>query len=100
MYEIVKELRGYSPNARAQISYEVKRRILWTILMQSRRRLQGNMLGEDACLRDFTYVGNRIKAKKIGAISHVEVPSELLWLPVTKRKSGAETKSMTDGTDL
>ena len=40
---------------------------------------------------------NLIKAKKSGAISHVEVRSEILRAPGTKQKAGAETTPMTGG---
>ena len=98
MYGTIKEFRGYSLNARAQLSHKVKTRICWIILLQSRSFAQGKMVGDDACLGEFTNMGNQIKAKNCGAIPHVEVPLEILWAPVTKQKSGVETTSMT-GTD-
>ena len=95
MYEIIKLFRGCSPNERSQIPHELKTIILWIILLKSRRFAQGNIFSYDACLRGFTNMENKIKAKKCGAIYHMEVPLELLQAPVTKWKEGAETISIT-----
>ena len=95
MYGIIKLFREYSPNARAQPFHNVKTSIMWIILLQSRRFAQGKMVGNDACLREFTNMGNQIRAKICGVIPHAEVPLELLQAPVTKWKEGAETISIT-----
>ena len=41
MYAVVKALNEYSPNARTQLSHEVKTAILWIILLQSHWFAQG-----------------------------------------------------------
>ena len=74
MYGIIKALRGYSPSTRKQLLHEVKIVILWIILLQSRRFSQGKMVGDYACLGEFTKVGNQIKAKNCGAICNTEAP--------------------------
>ena len=78
MYAVVKALRDYSPNARAQLSHEVKTSILWIILLQARRFAQGKMTGQHACLGEFSNMVNQIQAKNCAAITHIEVPTELL----------------------
>ena len=77
--------------------HEAKTIILWIILLQPRKFAQGKMVGDDACLGEFTNMGYKIKAKHCGSIYHMQVPLELLWAPVTKQKSGTETTSMTGG---
>ena len=62
--------------------------------------MQGKMVGDNSCLGEFTNMGNKIKAKICGAISHVEVPFEILRSPGGERKEGAETIFMTGGADL
>ena len=78
MYAVVKALREYSPNARAQLSHDVKTSVLWIILLQARRFAQGKMTGQQACLGEFTNMVNQIQAKNCAAITHIEVPTELL----------------------
>ena len=78
LYAVVKALRDYSPNARAQLSHEAKTSILWIILLQARRFAQGKMTGPQACLGEFTNMVNQIQAKNCAAITHIEVPTELL----------------------
>ena len=78
MYAVVKALREYSPNARAQLSHEVKTSILWIILLQARRFAQGKMTGQHACLGEFSNMVNQIQAKNCAAITHIEVPTDLL----------------------
>lgn len=77
LYEIVKGLREYSPNARTQLGRKTKASMLWIILLQARRFAQGKMEGDDGCLGEFSNMLNLIKAKNCGTIDHVEVPSEL-----------------------
>jgi len=101
MYGIVRALRDYSPNARAKISHEVKSSILWIILLQSRRYAQGKMVGENACLGEFTNMVNLIKAKNCETITHVEVPTDLLSPTGKKRKEQSHQKdSATTNNDV
>ena len=73
-----KALHNYSPNARAQLSHDVKTAILWIIMLQSRWFAQGKMTGPHACLGEFVNMVNQIQAKNCRAIAHVKVPTELL----------------------
>ena len=59
--------------------------------------LQEIMVGDNACLREFTNVENQIKTKICGDISHVDVRLDILRALGTKRKAGAETTSVTRG---
>lgn len=88
MYNIVRTFRNYSPNARSKLSHEAKTSILWIILLQARRFAQGKMIGNDACLGEFTALVHAIQAKNCENISHVEVPTDLLE-PSRKRKAQA-----------
>ena len=92
MYVVVKVLQNYSPNARAQLSHEVKTAILWIILLQAYRFAQGKMTGPQACLREFANMVNQIQAKNCRAITHVKVPMELL-------EGGKKRKQPMDQTD-
>ena len=93
MYGIVRALSDYSPNARANISHEVKSSILWIILLQSRRYAQGKMEGDNACLGEFTNMVNLIKAKNCETITHVEVPTDLLSPTGKKWKEQSNQKN-------
>ena len=94
MYQIVRTFRDYSPNARSKLSHEAKTSILWIILLQARRFAEGNMIGNDACLGEFTALVHAIQAKNCENISHVEVPTDLLE-PSRKRK--AQVNDTRDG---
>ena len=85
MYNIVRTLRKYSPNARSKLSHEAKTSILWIILLQARRFANGKMIGNESCLGEFTEMVRAINAKNCENISHVEVPTDLLE-PSRKRK--------------
>ena len=63
--------------------------ILLIILLQSRRFSQGKIIGNDACFGGCTNMEKNNKHGNCGAISHVEVPLELLWTPGTGEKAGA-----------
>ena len=88
-YGIIKAFQGYYPNASAQLLHEVKTSILCIIILKSRRFVPEKKFSNDACLGEFTNMGNQIKTKNCGAIYHVEIPSEILWSPRTKQKAGA-----------
>ena len=81
MYSIVKALQDYSQVARDNLTHEVKISILWIILLQSRWYAQGKMVGDNACLGEFTHMVNLIKAKNCAGITHDEAPSKLLMHP-------------------
>ena len=72
----------YSPNAQTKLIMESKSSILWIILMQERRFLQGNMTGKKPCLGEFDHMVNFVKAKICETISHVKFPTELLRPPM------------------
>ena len=61
---------------------------------------QGKMTNNNECLREFTNMGNKIKAEKCGVISHVEVPLEILRAPGTKIKVAGETSITEEGAYL
>jgi len=63
LYEIVKGLRDHSPNARTQLGRKTKASMLWIILLQARRFVQGKMEGNDGCLGEFANLRNLIRAK-------------------------------------
>ena len=87
MYDLVQALRNFSPQARQALSQQTKGSILWTILLQSRRFAQGKMVGDDACLGEFTNTLTLLKGKS-GIILHAEVPAELVGpTQPQKRKS-------------
>ena len=97
MYDVVQALRNFSSQARQALSQQTKGSILWTILLQSRRFAQGKMVGDDACLGEFTNTLTLLRAKS-GIILHAEVPAELVGpAQPPKRKSnefsGADTPS-------
>jgi len=93
MYNILRALRNYSPNARSKLSHEAKTSMLWIILLQTRRFAQGKMIGHEACLGEFTALVHAINSKNCENISHVEVPTDLLD-PSRKRKpQGQDTKA-------
>ena len=102
VYRIVEQaLREYSPNARSKLSHEVKSCIFWIILLlQSRRFVQGKMVGDNACLREFTNMVSLIRAKSCETISHVEVPTELLAPTFTKRKGTVLRKMTTNSLEV
>ena len=77
MYSVVQALREYSQQARKALTTHTKASILWTILLQSRRFAQGKMIGETACLGEFTSVLTNLRAKS-AVILHAEVPVELI----------------------
>ena len=68
----------YSPNVQTNLTMESKSSILWIILMQERRFLQGNMNGKTLCLGEFDHMVNHVKEKICKTISHVEFPTDLL----------------------
>ena len=86
MYNILRALRNFSPNARSKLSHEAKTSMLWIILLQARRFAQGKMIGNEACLGEFTALVHAINSKNCENISHVEVPTDLLE-PSKKRKA-------------
>ena len=86
MYGIVKALQEYSMTAWENLSHEVKTSILWIILLQSRWFAQGEMVGSNAFLGEFTHMVNLIKAKHCAGITHDEVPSKLLIQNVSGKK--------------
>jgi len=101
MYDIVRALCAYSPNARVKSSHEVKSSILWIILLQLRRYAQGKREGDNACLGEFTNMVNLIKAKTCKTITHVEVLTDLLSLAGKNRKEQiSEKKQCNQHTDM
>ena len=91
LHALIAGIKALSPNARSKFTKETKATMLWIVLLQSRRFSQGKMVGEDACLWEFTHLQLCIKQKTCQHLTHMELPSELLASP-TKRK---ETNSPT-----
>jgi len=87
LYKIVKGLREHSPNARTQLGKKAKASMLWIILLQARRFVQGKMDGNDGCLGEFANLCNLIRAKNCGTLDHSEVPSELSTTATPEPKS-------------
>ena len=89
MYDLVQALRNFSPQARQALSQQTKGSLLWTILLQSRRFAQGKMVGDDACLGEFTNTLTLLRAKS-GIILHAEVPAELVGQAQPQKRKSSE----------
>lgn len=93
MYSIVKGLRDLSKNARENLSHSTKAAMLWVILLQARRFAQGHMVGDDACLAEFTTMMTQLHSKACRAIQHDEIPADLLPSQTPKRRAAENPSS-------
>ena len=83
---IIKALKSLSLNARSKLGHDTKASIILIILLQPRRYAQGEIIGEEACLWEFSNMQTNLLVKNCQVISHIELPDLLKEQTQKKRK--------------